>query len=145
MPIYEYECEICGTFEQIQGFSEKPLKQCPSCKGKGRKSKVRRLISQSAFHLKGNGWYKTDYAPSNNNTSNNNSSKDSAANSDSKKSDSKSEGEQDASMSNSTQANSTQANSIQLNSTRSKTGSVNSRETTKPPETKSCGAGCGCN
>lgn len=61
MPIYEYECPVCGVFEHIQKFSDSPLKSCPNCKGAGKKSKVQRIISSSAFHLKGSGWYKTDY------------------------------------------------------------------------------------
>lgn len=62
MPIYEYECPVCGVFEYIQSFSAKPLTQCPTCKENGEKSKVKRIMSASAFHLKGGGWYKTDYA-----------------------------------------------------------------------------------
>src|SRR5215813_10586647 len=58
MPIYEYRCEKCGNqFEIIQKFSDRPLKSCPSCKGK-----LSKLISQTAFQLKGSGWYVTDYA-----------------------------------------------------------------------------------
>jgi putative FmdB family regulatory protein len=58
MPIYEYNCLECHhEFEVIQKFSDPPLAQCPSCSGK-----VRKLISRSAFHLKGEGWYVTDYA-----------------------------------------------------------------------------------
>jgi putative FmdB family regulatory protein len=58
MPIYEYRCEKCGNqIEIIQKFSDKPLKSCPSCKGK-----LAKLISQTAFQLKGSGWYVTDYA-----------------------------------------------------------------------------------
>ena len=58
MPIYEYECEQCGTTEEaFQKISEKPLTQCRHCSGK-----LRKLISQSAFHLKGTGWYVTDYS-----------------------------------------------------------------------------------
>lgn len=56
MPIYEYACKKCGEFEVTQRITEDPLKKCPSC---GRK--VTKLISQSAFHLKGSGWYATDY------------------------------------------------------------------------------------
>ncbi|MCE2485638.1 MAG: zinc ribbon domain-containing protein [Desulfurellaceae bacterium] len=56
MPIYEYACKKCGDFEVTQRITEDPLKKCPSC---GRK--VTKLISQSAFHLKGSGWYATDY------------------------------------------------------------------------------------
>jgi putative FmdB family regulatory protein len=57
MPIYEYACEKCGTFEASQRITDKPLKRCPSCKGK-----VKKLISSTSFQLKGSGWYVTDYA-----------------------------------------------------------------------------------
>lgn len=58
MPIYEYQCQGCSyVFEEMQGFKDKPIKQCPSCK----KNKAKRLISLSAFHLQGSGWYETDY------------------------------------------------------------------------------------
>ncbi len=58
MPIYEYRCTKCGhEFEEIQKFSDKPIKKCPKCSGK-----VEKLISQSSFVLKGTGWYQTDYA-----------------------------------------------------------------------------------
>ncbi len=58
MPIYEYECESCGrVVEALQKFSEAPLETCTHCSGK-----LHKLISHSAFHLKGSGWYVTDYA-----------------------------------------------------------------------------------
>ena len=58
MPIYEYECTKCGKVEEvIQKFSDKPLTKCKSCSGK-----LHKLVSQSTFHLKGTGWYVTDYA-----------------------------------------------------------------------------------
>ena len=58
MPIYEYECLECGAVEEaLQKFSDKPLSKCSQCSGK-----LRKLISNSAFHLKGSGWYVTDYA-----------------------------------------------------------------------------------
>ena len=58
MPIYEYECTKCGKIEEaIQKFSDKPLSKCQSCAGK-----LHKLVSQSTFHLKGTGWYVTDYA-----------------------------------------------------------------------------------
>lgn len=59
MPIYEYLCKECGKeFEVLQKFSDRPVKKCAHCSGK-----VEKKISGSAFHLKGGGWYKTDYAP----------------------------------------------------------------------------------
>lgn len=58
MPIYEYECSKCGHVHEImQKMSDKPLSKCPQCSGK-----LQKIISQSAFHLKGSGWYVTDYA-----------------------------------------------------------------------------------
>ena len=58
MPIYEYQCHQCGKIEEvIQKFSDKPLTKCRHCSGK-----LHKLISHSAFHLKGTGWYVTDYA-----------------------------------------------------------------------------------
>src|SRR5947208_15400224 len=57
MPIYEYQCQKCGTFEVTQRITEKPLGRCPTCK-----AKVRKLISNTSFQLKGTGWYVTDYA-----------------------------------------------------------------------------------
>ena len=57
MPIYEYRCEQCGTFEEMQRITDPPLERCPKCQ-----RKVRRLISSTSFQLKGTGWYATDYA-----------------------------------------------------------------------------------
>ena len=56
MPIYEYKCAECGVFEATQRITEDPLKKCPTCQ-----SKVRKLISNTSFQLKGSGWYVTDY------------------------------------------------------------------------------------
>jgi len=58
MPIYEYECAKCGHIHEImQKMSDKPLSKCPNCSGT-----LHKLVSQSSFHLKGSGWYVTDYA-----------------------------------------------------------------------------------
>jgi len=57
MPIYEYLCSKCGQIEIFQRITEGPLTRCPTCQ-----RKVTKLISQSSFHLKGSGWYVTDYA-----------------------------------------------------------------------------------
>jgi putative FmdB family regulatory protein len=58
MPIYEYECNACGEqHEFIQKFSEGPKRKCPACG----KSRLRKLMSAAAFHLKGSGWYVTDF------------------------------------------------------------------------------------
>ena len=58
MPIYEYSCEKCGNvIERIQKFSDPPLTEHADCGGA-----LTKLISQSSFQLKGDGWYVTDYA-----------------------------------------------------------------------------------
>ena len=58
MPIYEYPCKKCGkTIEVIQKFSDPVLRKHQGCGGS-----LTKLISQSAFQLKGTGWYVTDYA-----------------------------------------------------------------------------------
>lgn len=60
MPIYEYDCPKCGVVEVMQNISDDLLKRCPNCR-----CKVKRLISLNNFHLKGSGWYATDYAGKN--------------------------------------------------------------------------------
>ncbi len=61
MPLYEYKCQSCGkTFEVIQKFADEPLKTHPECGGI-----VEKLFSAPAFHLKGTGWYATDYGKGN--------------------------------------------------------------------------------
>ena len=58
MPIYEYVCEKCGDHvEVLQKVSDPPLKRCKKCRGK-----MEKIVSRTAFQLKGSGWYKTDYA-----------------------------------------------------------------------------------
>jgi putative FmdB family regulatory protein len=57
MPIYEYQCDACGQIsEEIQKFSDPPLTACRHCQGN-----LAKLISHSAFHLKGGGWYVSEY------------------------------------------------------------------------------------
>ena len=57
MPIYEYQCESCGNIvENWQKLTDPPLEECEACGGR-----MTKLISQSSFHLKGSGWYVTDY------------------------------------------------------------------------------------
>ncbi|MDD3714319.1 MAG: zinc ribbon domain-containing protein [Atribacterota bacterium] len=61
MPIYEYQCTECrNVFEELQSFSDKPITQCPICKGR-----VRKLVSKGVgLSFKGSGFYCTDYRSS---------------------------------------------------------------------------------
>lgn len=61
MPTYEYQCFSCNhQFEVFQKITEEPVKVCPACKANS--GSVKRLLSAAPFHLKGSGWYKTDYS-----------------------------------------------------------------------------------
>jgi len=57
LPLYEYECPKCGTFELVRKFSDAPLESCPTCA-----RPVEKLASAPAIQFKGTGWYITDYA-----------------------------------------------------------------------------------
>jgi len=58
MPVYEYQCKQCNReFEYEQRMSDPEKTVCESCGGA-----LDRLISRTAFHLKGGGWYKDLYA-----------------------------------------------------------------------------------
>ena len=57
MPLYEYQCNSCSNkFELRQKFSDPPATECPQCGGE-----VAKIISSSAFSLKGGGWYSEGY------------------------------------------------------------------------------------
>jgi putative FmdB family regulatory protein len=58
MPIYEYRCTDCGhRLEALQRLADAPLLVCPAC---GKES-LTKLMSAVGFHLKGSGWYATDF------------------------------------------------------------------------------------
>lgn len=68
MPTYEYECKGCGhQFEIEQRITADRLTDCPQCK----QSKLERLISATAFTLKGGGWYKDGYGTAKSNRTEN--------------------------------------------------------------------------
>jgi putative FmdB family regulatory protein len=59
MPIYEYLCEGCGKVnEKLQKVNDPPPARCDECGEK----KLAKLVSRSAFQLKGGGWYSDLYA-----------------------------------------------------------------------------------
>jgi putative FmdB family regulatory protein len=58
MPIYEYRCGKCGFQKEfLQRMSDAPLTACPKC---GKRS-FTKLVTAAGFHLKGTGWYATDF------------------------------------------------------------------------------------
>lgn len=58
MPIYEYRCSKCNkVFEEwTHHFDSPEHKVCPECGGD-----AERIISDTTFILKGQGWYVTEY------------------------------------------------------------------------------------
>lgn len=58
MPIYEYECKLCGhKLEIVQKMNDQALTECPNCHKDG----LQKLVSAAGFQLKGTGWYATDF------------------------------------------------------------------------------------
>ena len=58
MPIYEYRCSSCGFQKEfLQKIGDAPLTDCPECHAKS----LAKLLSAPGFHLKGSGWYATDF------------------------------------------------------------------------------------
>jgi putative FmdB family regulatory protein len=60
MPVYEYQCKACHReFEYQQRMTDPEKTTCEACGGE-----LDRLISRTAFQLKGSGWYKDLYSSS---------------------------------------------------------------------------------
>jgi putative FmdB family regulatory protein len=60
MPVYEYQCKACHReFEYQQRMADPDKTTCEACGGE-----LERLISRTAFQLKGSGWYKDLYSSS---------------------------------------------------------------------------------
>ena len=58
MPIYEYECQNCGEVSEMRMKMSDPHPEvCPKCQG----GPLSKLMSSTAFHLKGGGWYQQGY------------------------------------------------------------------------------------
>ncbi len=58
MPLYEYKCDACEQVgEYLQKINAPAPEACRFC-GKG---PLQKKVSQSAFVLKGEGWYVTDF------------------------------------------------------------------------------------
>jgi putative FmdB family regulatory protein len=67
MPIYEYECTVCGKIELIHKMGGAPT-SCPhsrsDCPISGGSGAINRLLSKTNYQLKGGGFYETDYVKS---------------------------------------------------------------------------------
>ncbi len=60
MPIYEYRCRKCGRITEVmQKTSDPPPAKCPGCGG----TRLAKVVSRTAFQLKGGGWYADLYGP----------------------------------------------------------------------------------
>lgn len=58
MPIYAYRCSSCGLEQDVmQKMSDAPLTTCPQCKTET----FGKQLTAPGFHLKGSGWYQTDF------------------------------------------------------------------------------------
>lgn len=58
MPIYEYECQACGQqSEFLMKISDPSPSKCDICQ----QGPLEKLMSQTSFVLKGEGWYETDF------------------------------------------------------------------------------------
>jgi len=61
MPIYEYQCSVCGIhFERFQRVNDDPASVCPNGH-----AGIRRIYSPAGIIFKGSGFYVTDH-PKNN-------------------------------------------------------------------------------
>ncbi|MEZ4754075.1 MAG: zinc ribbon domain-containing protein [Bdellovibrionota bacterium] len=121
MPIYEYQREDGSVFEINQSVKADPLKVCPETG-----QKVKKLISKNAFHLKGGGWYKTDYSSSGSSSDSSSTSGDSTVSSSSSS---------DSGSSSSDSSGSESSGSASSGSSDDKSGGTKSA---------GCGTSCGC-
>ena len=133
MPIYEYECRGCGEqHEFIQKFSESPKRKCPSCG----KLRLKKLISAAAFHLKGDGWYVTDFRDKG--KSKDTGKSDSAESSAESSSESKSEAK--SSETKSSETKSSETRSSETRSSETKSSETRSADSKGGGKSKSAGA-----
>lgn len=58
MPIYEFQCQACGTeIEVLQKINDPHITDCEACG----KSEMKKKVTAAAFRLSGAGWYETDF------------------------------------------------------------------------------------
>ena len=122
MPMYEYRCNACKReFEYEQRMSDDDLVKCEACG----EDKLEKLISRTAFTLKGGGWYKDLYSSA--------PAKDTAKQGDAKT------GASDASSSKSDSSSSTSSDS----SSSSSSASASSSTPAAPSSSSSSGSSSG--
>ncbi len=62
MPNYDFRCPECNhKFEFQQTMSVDTTPPCPECQKQSKDVPTVKLITGGTFHLKGSGWYNTDY------------------------------------------------------------------------------------
>jgi len=62
VPIYDYKCKSCDArFQLVRKITDDSTPPCKICSSED----TEKLISPSAFVLKGSGWYLTDYSSKN--------------------------------------------------------------------------------
>jgi len=62
VPLYEYKCNVCEQVSEIlHKISDPTPEECPAC---GKSGDLIKILSPSAFHLKGGGWYADAYSSS---------------------------------------------------------------------------------
>ena len=62
MPIYEFQCQACGTeIEVLQKISDPHITDCEACG----KAEMKKKVTAAAFRLSGAGWYETDFKKEN--------------------------------------------------------------------------------
>ena len=67
MPLYEYECVLCGYREEVLQKMDSNPPTCPECAERTADSPPHitsvmvKQISRSSFALKGDGWFKDHY------------------------------------------------------------------------------------
>ena len=67
MPIYAYKCSICDRVMEVMAKMSDPAPiLCEYC---GAKNQLQKLISRTAFKLKGDGWYSSGYEGKSNRSS----------------------------------------------------------------------------
>lgn len=58
MPTYAFKCAVCKyELDLVKKMSEPDPIKCPCC----REEELKQVIASSPFHLKGDGWYETDF------------------------------------------------------------------------------------